>query len=65
LEDKAFASAERITTATNKANNLYEQMLKNREALEETLGLSLSDAEIAQMMAGDMSVLDGKTFTES
>jgi hypothetical protein len=33
--------------------------------LEDALGLSLSPGEIAEMMQGDMSVLEGKTFTEA
>ena len=65
LEDKAFESANRIALSTKQASNLYDQILINQKGLEDALGLSLSPAEIAEMMQGDMSALEGKTFTES
>ena len=65
LEDKAFESANRIALSTKQASNLYDQILINQKGLEDALGLSLSPGEIAEMMQGDMSVLEGKTFTEA
>lgn len=64
IEDDAYKAAESIALATDKANEIYKQMLINRQALDDTLGLSLSDAELKLLMAGDMSVLEGKNFTE-
>ena len=64
IEDDAFKSAEAITLLTKQAESLYDQIQVNKQGLNDTLGLSLSAAEIASVMAGDLSVLDGKTFTE-
>lgn len=64
IEDDAFKSAEAITLLTKQAESLYDQIQVNKQGLNDALGLSLSAAEIASVMAGDLSVLDGKTFTE-
>ena len=64
IEDDAFKSAEAITLLTKQAGSLYDQIQVNKQGLNDTLGLSLSAAEITSVMAGDLSVLDGKTFTE-
>ena len=64
IEDDAFKSAEAITLLTKQAESLYDQIQVNKQGLNDTLGLSLSAGEIASVMAGDLSVLEGKTFTE-
>lgn len=64
IEDDAFKSAEAVTLLTKQAENLYDQIQVNKQGLNDALGLSLDAAEIASVMTGDLSVLDGKTFTE-
>lgn len=64
IEDDAFKSAEAITLLTKQAESLYDQIQINKQGLNDALGLSLSAAEIASVMAGDLSILDGKIFTE-
>ena len=64
IEDDAFKSAEAVTLLTKQAESLYDQIQVNKQGLNDTLGLSLDAAEIASVMAGDLSVLEGKTFTE-
>ena len=63
IEDDAFKSAEAISLLTKQAESLYDQIQVNKQGLNDALGLSLSAGEIASVMAGDLSVLDGKTFT--
>ena len=64
IEDDAFKSAEAIGLLTKKAENVYDQIQVNKQGLNDLLELSLSTQEIIQLMNGDMSVLEGKTFTE-
>ena len=64
IEDDAFKSAEAISLLTKKAENVYDQIQVNKQGLNDLLELSLSTQEIVQLMNGDMSVLEGKTFTE-
>ena len=64
IEDDAFKSAEAIGLLTKKAENVYDQIQINKQGLNDLLELSLSAQEIIQLMNGDMSVLEGKTFTE-
>ena len=64
IEDNAFKAAEAIGLFSKKAELLYEQMAADREGLNDILGQQLSQAEIIQFYNGDMSVLEGKTFTE-
>ena len=64
IEDNAFKAAEAIGLFSKKAELLYEQMVADREGLNDILGQQLSQAEIIQFYNGDMSVLEGKTFTE-
>ena len=64
IEDDAFKSAEAIGLLTKKAENVYDQIQVNKQGLNDLLELSLSTQEIVQLMNGDMSVLEGKTFTE-
>lgn len=64
IEDNAFKAAEAIGLFSKKAELLYKQMAADREGLNDILGQQLSQAEIIQFYNGDMSVLEGKTFTE-
>ena len=64
IEDNAFKAAEAIGLFSKKAELLYDQMVADREGLNDILGQQLSQAEIIQFYNGDMSVLEGKTFTE-
>ena len=64
IEDDAFEAAETIGILTQQAETLYDKMQINKNGLEEVLGLSLSTSEIISLMNGDLSVLQGKTFTE-
>ena len=64
IEDNAFKAAEAIGLFSKKAELLYDQMVADREGLNDILGQQLSQAEIIQFYNGDISVLEGKTFTE-
>ena len=64
IEDDAFKAAETIGILTQQAESLYDKMQINKNGLEEVLGLSLSTSEIISLMNGDLSILQGKTFTE-
>lgn len=64
VEDDAFKSLEAIGLLTAKANELYTQIQINKQGLNEALKLSLSAAEISELLAGNLSVLDNKNFTD-
>ena len=64
LEDKAFSAAESIALMGEKVDLLYDKVAADREGLDKILGQQLSSAEIRQFYDGDMSVLQGKHFTE-
>ena len=64
IDEDAFKSAESIELLTRQAESLYDQIQINKQGLNDALNLSLSAAEIVQVLAGDTSVLDGKVFTE-
>lgn len=64
VEDDGFKSLEAIGLLTNKAGELNKQIEANKQGLNDALKLSLSAAEIAQVMAGNMDVLNGKNFTD-
>lgn len=64
IDDDAFKSIEAITLLTKKADEVYKKIQINKEALNDVLKLSLSVGEITQLLAGDTSVLAGKSFTE-
>lgn len=64
VEDDGFKSLEAIGLLTAKANELNNQIQINKQGLNEALGLTLSLQEIQQVIAGNMSVLNGKNFTE-
>lgn len=63
IEDDAFKSAEAIGLLTREAEAVYKQIQTNKQGLNDLLQLSLSTQEILQLMNGDTSVLEGKTFT--
>lgn len=64
IDDDAFKSVEAVTLLTKKADEVYKKIQINKEALNDVLKLSLSVGEITQLLAGDTSVLAGKSFTE-
>lgn len=64
IDDDAFKSIEAVTLLTKKADEVYKKIQINKEALNDVLKLSLSVGEITQLLAGDTSVLVGKSFTE-
>lgn len=64
VEDDGFKSLEAIGLLTNKAGELNKQIEANKQGLNDALKLSLSEAEIAEVMAGNMDVLNGKNFTD-
>lgn len=65
IEDDAFKAAEAVGLFAEKAELLYDQMAADREGLNDILGQQLSSAEIKMFYEGDMSVLEGKTFTDA
>lgn len=65
ISDDGFKSLEAIGLLTEKANELNKQIETNKRGLNDALNLSLSTAEIAQVMAGNLDVLTGKNFTDS
>lgn len=64
IDDDAFKSVEAVTLLTKKADEVYKKIQINKEALNDVLKLSMSVGEITQILAGNTSVLAGKTFTE-
>lgn len=64
VEDDGFKSLEAIGLLTAKAGELNNQIQANKQGLNDALKLSLSAAEISEVMAGNMDVLNGKNFTE-
>ena len=64
IEDDAKKTGEALALLTEQAEMTYDQILINKQGLNDALELSLSAAEIAEVMAGNMDVLNGKTFTE-
>lgn len=64
IDDDAFKSIEAVTLLTKKADEVYKKIQINKEALNDVLKLSMSVGEITQLLAGNTSVLAGKTFTE-
>ena len=64
IDNDAFKSIEAVTLLTKKADEVYKKIQINKEALNDVLKLSLSVGEITQLLAGDTSVLAGKSFTE-
>lgn len=64
IEDDAKKTGEALALLTEQAEMTYDQILINKQGLNDALELSLSAAEITEVMAGNMDVLNGKTFTE-
>lgn len=63
INDDAFKSIDAIGLLFDKSVNLQKQIQINKQGLNDALGLSLSLAEISEVMAGNLSVLNGKNFT--
>lgn len=63
INDDAFKSLDAIGLLFDKSMNLEKQIEINKQGLNDAMGLSLSLAEISELMAGNLSVLDGKNFT--
>lgn len=64
IDDDAFKSIEAIDLLFDKSVQLKKQIEINKQGLNDALALSLSAAEISEVMAGNMSVLEGKNFTD-
>ena len=64
IEDDIDKTAESIVLLTQQAELLYDQIQVNKQGINEALQLSMSTAEINELMAGNMDVLNGKSFTE-
>lgn len=64
IEDDAKKTGEALALLTEQAEMTYDQILINKQGLNDALELSLSAAEITEVMAGNMDVLNDKTFTE-
>lgn len=64
IEDDAKKTGEALALLTEQAEMTYDQILINKQGLNDALELSLSAAEITEIMAGNMDILNGKTFTE-
>ena len=64
IDDDAFKSIDAIDLLIDKSVQLKKQIEINKQGLNDALALSLSAAEISEVMAGNMSVLKGKNFTD-
>lgn len=64
IDDDAFKSIDAIDLLVDKSVQLKKQIEINKQGLNDALALSLSAAEISEVMAGNMSVLEGKNFTD-
>ena len=64
IDDDAFKSIDAIDLLIDKSVQLKKQIEINKQGLNDALALSLSAAEISEVMAGNMSVLEGKNFTD-
>lgn len=65
IDDDAFKSIEAIDLLFDKSVQLKKQIEINKQGLNDALALSLSAAEISEVMAGNMSVLEGKNLTDN
>lgn len=64
IDDDAFKSIDAIDLLIDKSVQLKKQIEINKQGLNDALALSLSAAEISEVMAGNMSVLEDKNFTD-
>lgn len=70
IEDDAFAAAEAIALIGQEAKSSmgdlssYETGIRNTLKMETANGSKMSDEEVDKLLAGDMSVLNGKELTE-
>lgn len=70
LEDTIHDSVKAITLLTDKTNNLMMKSLSYQEGIKDVLSIVdaegnriFNDAEVQALLAGDMSVLNGKNLT--
>lgn len=64
IEDDAFNSAESMNLLIQKANLFNREIETTKQGLIDTLGVTLSDQEINQILSGNMDGIDTSKFTE-
>lgn len=64
IDDDAEKSLEAVSLLTKKAEQVYDKIQLNKQALNDVLKLSMSVSEINEVLAGNTAILAGKTFTE-
>ncbi len=64
IDDDAFKALDAIELLSQKADNLKQQIAINKQGLNDVLALTMSAAEISQILAGNLEVLNKKTLTD-
>lgn len=64
IDDDAFKALDAIELMSQKADNLKQQIAINKQGLNDVLALTMSAAEISQILAGNLEVLNGKSLTD-
>lgn len=64
IDDDAFKALDAIELMSQKADNLKQQIAINKQGLNDVLSLTMSAAEISQILAGNLEVLNKKTLTD-
>lgn len=64
IDDDAFKALDAIELLSQKADNLKQQIAINKQGLNDVLSLTMSAAEISQILAGNLEVLNKKTLTD-
>ena len=64
IDDDAFKVLDAIELLSQKADNLKQQIAINKQGLNDVLALTMSAAEISQILAGNLEVLNKKTLTD-
>ena len=64
IEDDAFKAAEAIEYIGQKTAATFEKIAAYNTNIDDILGSKLNKEELAKLKTGDMSVLEGKEFTE-
>ena len=65
IDDDAFKALDAIELLSQKADNLKQQIAINKQGLNDVLSLTMSAAEISQILAGNLEVLNKKTLTDN
>ncbi len=65
IDDDAFKALDAIELLSQKADNLKQQIAINKQGLNDVLALTMSAAEISQILAGNLEVLNKKTLTDN